>query len=135
MFFFQKSREKIGALFVKNQIPTVFELFIHELSKFVLRSLSSMHAEPYLNNFSYAHTSRNLRHSNESHHVVPMVSSRSQNYSLKNRGAKLFNLLVSNRIIAGQISLNLNQFKNLAHQLKELYILRNSELVNYIFDC
>ena len=57
--FSQKSRENIGALLVKNQILTVHELFNYQPPKIVLRSLSSMHAEPYVDNlFSYARTSK-----------------------------------------------------------------------------
>ena len=77
-------------------------------------------------------TSRNLRHSNDPHFVVPMASSRRQKYSLKRRCAKLFNLLVSDRIIAGEKSLNSNQYNNLVHRIKYLYILGNIELVNYL---
>ena len=69
-----------------------------------------MHAGPFPYLFSNGRISRNLQHSNDRHLVVPMASSRPQKYPLKHRGAKLFNLLGINRIIAGEISLNSNQF-------------------------
>ena len=134
--FFQEFREICEALFVKNQILTVFELFIGELLKFVFLSLSSMHAESYLKKlFSYARTSRSLEHSNDSDFVVPMASYRFQKYSLKSRVAKLLNLLVCNRNKVGEISLNSNQFKKLVYRWKNVFVLGNSELVSDIFYC
>ena len=91
----------------------------------MLHFLSRMHAEPYLNKlFSYARNSRNLQHSNDPHLVVPMTSFRHQKYSPKRRGAKLINRLVSNRIIAGEISFDPNEHNNSVHQLTNLFFSR-----------
>ena len=46
---FRKKRDQCSDLFEKHQILSVYELYLYELLKFLLRSLNSHHSEEYLN--------------------------------------------------------------------------------------
>ena len=49
MIYYRTKRDHCKDLFVFNEIFTVYKLDVHELLKFVLRSLTKSHEKAYLN--------------------------------------------------------------------------------------
>ena len=62
--YFRKRRDTCSDIFNDNKILTVFELYIYELLKFVLRSVIRAHTQDFLNNMFEVTNCRNTRYSN-----------------------------------------------------------------------
>ncbi len=131
---FAKWRESVNVTFEKYKILTVYELYIYELLKFVIRSLNKMHEDEYLNElFAYEppskYATRRSTKPNFKH------KKKFERTSIKFRGVKLFNVFMDNSHFPTNIqNLDNSGFYNLVHTLRETYILSNLELVRKIFD-
>ena len=132
--YFRKRRDTCSDIFNDNKILTVFELYIYELLKFVLRSVIRAHTQDFLNNMFEVTNCRNTRYSNNQSLQEPVRKRQIERQSIKFRATKLYNLLNRNGALPPNISaMNLNAITNLYHKLKYLYIHQNHEIVKHIF--
>ena len=133
--YFRKRSDSSRDIFMSNKLLTVFEFHIYELLKFVLKSLKKMHSETYLNElFEYEHSTRNTRRSNKNYLKIPSFKTQFERSSISYRCAKLFNTLRKNEVLAPNIENDDWQKISLFyHKFKESYLLKNEELVSFIF--
>ena len=108
---------------------------MYELTKFVLRSLSNLHSESFLNSlFIERNHLVATRSATRSLLQVPRVRTRLQKSSLKYRGAVLFNLFSDNSLIPDNYrTFTTGQLKSFIHCFADNYILQNIDLIDSIF--
>ena len=120
LIYFRNNCESVSDIFVKHKILTVHELYIYECFKFLLRSLSNLHSENYLNSlFTFDNSIKRTRRSEKNLLKICKPKSRIENHSLTKRGTKLFNIFQENGIMPiNSQSLNASQVLTVAHKLK-----------------
>ena len=129
-----KKDEHVGNLFVQNKILSVYELYIYELLKCVLRSAGKLHLEEYMNNlFQYKENPRLTRSAQKNLLKLPSKSNRFKKCSLAYRGAKLFNLLIENGVLETPLEIDNAFFSKIVHSIRDLYILGNIDLTDFVF--
>ena len=129
-----KKDEHVGNLFVQNKILSVYELYIYELLKCVLRSAGKLHSEEYMNNlFQYKENLRLTRSAQKNLLKLPSKSNRFKSCSLAYRGAKLFNLLIENGVLETPLEIDNAFFSKIVHSIRDLYILGNIDLTDFVF--
>ena len=132
--YFMKKDEHVGNLFVQNKILSVYELYIYELLKCVLRSAGKLHSEEYMNNlFQYKENPRLTRSAQKNLLKLPSKSNRFKKCSLAYRGAKLFNLLIENGVLETPLEIDNAFFSKIVHSIRDLYILGNIDLTDFVF--
>ena len=122
-------------LLLSTRFLIIFELHVYELLKFVLKSLSNMHCEAFLNNlhkFQVTEKNRRIFIENLIHERFCRV--KIQHFPVSNRGARLFIVLRNNGCIPPNIeTVSWSKIQHFYHNSKESYILGNDELINSIF--
>ena len=129
-----KKDEHVGDLFVQNKSLSVYELYIYELLKCVLRSAGKLHSEEYMNNlFQYKENPRLTRSAQKNLLQLPSKSNRFKKYSLAYRGAKLFNLLIENGVLETPLEIDNAFFSKIVHNIRDPYIVGNIDLTDFVF--
>ena len=129
-----KNYKSVQSLLESNRILTIHQLYAYELIKFVLRSVSGLHCEEYLNSiYQYRSPPRTKRVRELSFNcfIEKYTFSKTNSFC---RGAKLYNLLVANDIFCQRMLLNRSNFQGFVNKIRDNYILGNWEIVDFIFE-
>ena len=119
--------------FISNNILSVYELHLYELKKFVLRSINGLQSTTFLNTlFTYQTSVRSTRMAYLNLLYSPGFITKIERFSITHRCIRLFNTPTAIEFIPTHLFM----VKNSAfyHSFKESYLLKNSELVRYIYD-
>ncbi len=133
--FFRKRDDHSSDLFEHCKVLTVYELYVYELMKFVLRSINKLHSEQYLNDlFTFNTETRHTRNSTTSTLKINLCKTKIQRFSIYFRAATLYNILSNAEMLPANVrDLSVNQSMNFVHFFKEKLLIGNTELVNLVF--
>ena len=117
-------------------ILSVYELYVYELFKFVLKSIKNLQSEKYLNNsFDFSNSSRNTRSCCKNLLEYNARKVRIQRYSIHSRCVKLFNTLQHINIFKIDVCcLNREQLSNFSHRVRDSFTLGKDELDRCVFE-
>ena len=135
LIYFKRNFETIRDVFFDQGILTIHELHVYELLKFVLRSVSGLHSEEFLNElFKFEIPTYRTRRANSELMKIPNLKTKMQRMSISYRGTKLYNLLKQNFLMPNEFT-NFSQanIQSVAHRIRDLFILSNEELIKFIF--
>ena len=122
MFFFRKQRESVSCLFSDSSILSVYDLYILELLKFVLKSVNAELPTWYLNSL-YQHDLKDCltaRSVSSGLFKKAGLNKDSDKNSLAWRGCVLLNYLISNGFIVDPVCGDATSLKRSIDHLKVL---------------
>ncbi len=132
---FRKRHEQYSDIFETNGILTVYELYIYELLKFVLRSINGLHGEKYSNSyFVFDQSGRCTRSSGLRLLKVPQCKKKIEKNSILYRSTILFNALERAKVLPLDVT-NITPFQlsTFVHTFRNNLLIGNHELINLVF--
>ena len=121
-------------IFVKNKLHNIYQLHIYELLKLVLKSLSGLNPESYLNSLFLFSPSRPTRSASKTLLMEPSCERMIEKRLVKFRASKLFNALSKVDVFPYNIiGSNEKVIKSFYHKFKDTFLVNNDDIVKYIF--
>ena len=128
----------VSDIMSQNELPTVYELHVYELLKFVLCCIRQEHSHDFLNSIlSEIDIKYCLRSVSRHQSAVPFGSRKKFNHSLAKRVPKFYNKLTQIGILPEKStiqSFSLHQMKQYSHNTFKSFILGNTELIDFVFE-
>ena len=135
LIYFRKKSDSANDIFVKNNLINIYQLHIYELLKLVLKSLSGLHCESYLNSLFSFSPSRPKRSASKTFLMEPSCKRMIEKRSVKFRASKLFNALSKADVLSYNIiGSNEKVIKSFYHKFKDTFLVNNDDIVKYIFE-
>ena len=135
LIYFRKKSDSANDIFVKNNLLNIYQLHIYELLKLVLKSLSGLHRESYLNSLFSFSPSRPTRSASKTLLMEPSCKRMIEKRSVKFRASKLFNTLSKADVLPYNIiGSNEKVIKSFYHKFKDTFLVNNDDIVKYIFE-
>ena len=127
LIFFKKPRESVTHLFSESTILSVYDLYILELMKFVLKLINRKLPTRYLNSLyqrdmNSCHTTRSV---SSGLFKKPRLRKASDKNTLSWRGTVLLNYMIGHGFVVDPICGDENALKNLIDHLKDVLTERN----------
>ena len=135
LIYFRKKSDSTNDSIVKNNLLNIYQLHIYELLKVVMKSMSGLHRESYLNSLFSFSPLRPTRSASKTLLMEPSCRRMIEKRSVKFRASKLFNASLSKADVLSYniIGSNEEDIKSFYHKFKDTFLVNNGDLVKYIF--